>query len=400
MRSIAVVGASLAGLRAVEELRQQGYDGRIDLIGAEEHLPYDRPPLSKQVLQGMRTAEELWLRPPDGYDELQVELHLGRRAVDLDLARRVVTLDDGPGIEFDGLIIATGALPRRLPIPGIDLEGVFELRTLDDALALRAAFERSARVVVVGAGFIGAEVASSARCLGLDVTLLEALPVPLTQALGPEIGAVCAALHRAHGVVVRCGVRVASFEGAGQVEAVRLADGTSIAADVVVVGVGVAPATEWLQSSTLTLRDGIVCDETCAAVGAEGVYAAGDAARIDSAAKGQTVRVEHWTNASDQGAAAAANLLRGRTDAVSYDEVPYFWSDQHGAKLQFLGSRRAGDEVTVIDGSPEQFSFAAAYTRNGRLVGCVGVNRARVVMQCRALIAAQAPLAHALAIGS
>lgn len=275
---------------------------------------------------------------------------------------------------------------------------MFELRTLDDALALKAAFERSPRVVVIGAGFIGSEVASSARSLGLDVTLLEALPVPLAHSLGPRIGAICAELHRAHGVDVRCGSGVSAFAGEERVEAVRLTDGSSVEADVVVVGVGVLPATDWLESSGLTLLDGVVCDATCAAVGAEGVYAAGDTARIQSLSLGETVRIEHWTNAADQGAAAAANLLRGRRDAVPYDAVPYFWSDRHGTKLQFLGSSRAGDEVTVIDGSPESFQFAAIYTRDGRTVGCVGINRARAVMRCRALIAARAPAEDALAL--
>ena len=262
--AVVVVGASLAGLRAVEELRHRGFDGPITVVGAEPHLPYDRPPLSKQLLAGEWGLDRVALTvpTPGGLDGLGVDWRLGTRAVGLDTARRRVALEGGEELPYDGLVIATGATPRRLP--GTDgLAGVHTLRTLDDALAIRAELDAGAgRVVVIGAGFIGAEVAATCRARGHAVTLLEALPVPLERALGREMGTVVAELHRDHGVDLRLGVGVAGFEGDGRVERVRLADGSAVPADLVVVGIGVSPATDWLAGSGLALDDGVVCDAT------------------------------------------------------------------------------------------------------------------------------------------
>jgi NADPH-dependent 2,4-dienoyl-CoA reductase/sulfur reductase-like enzyme len=373
----------------VEGLRRSGFDGQVTLVGAEAHLPYDRPPLSKQVLAGRWDVDRLPLRP-DGLDGLDVELRLGARATALSLADRSVTVDGSP-MAFDGLVIATGAAPRRLPgTPA--LAGIHVLRTLDDCLAIRAALATGPRVVVVGAGFIGAEVAATARRHGLDVTVLEALAVPLARGLGDEMGLACADLHRAEGTVVRTGVGVAGFEGTTSVEAVRLADGTVVPADLVVVGVGVAPVVDWLEGSGLTVTDGVVCDPTCGAVGAEGVFAAGDVARWFNPLAGEEMRVEHWTNAAEQGDAAGRNLaawFRGEP-LEAYAPVPFFWSDQYDTKIQFVGHCHPGDQVQVVHGSVDEHRFVALYGRAGRLVGALAFSMPKLLMAYRRLLADRA----------
>jgi 3-phenylpropionate/trans-cinnamate dioxygenase ferredoxin reductase component len=368
--TVAVVGASLAGLRAVETLRRDGFDGRLVLIGAEPHLPYDRPPLSKELLAGEIEADDLALRRVP-YDELDLELRLGRRAVGLDLADRTVELDDGERVRFDGLVLATGSAPRTLPATP-DLDGIFVLRTLEDALAIRAQLDARPRVVVVGAGFIGSEVAATCRLRGLEVTVLEALPAPLVRGLGTVIGTVCGELHRDHGVDLRLGVGVAGFDGTTHVERVRLDDGTWVDADVVVVGVGVAPVTAWLRDSGLEIGDGVICDETLLA--APGVVAAGDVARWPNPLFGnELMRVEHWTNASDQGVAAARRLLAGDgLGAEPFAPVPFVWSDQYDRKIQTAGQFTGDDEMAVVHGSLEERRFVAVFGRGGRLVGVLG----------------------------
>lgn len=402
MRHVVIVGASLAGLRAAETLRQAGFDGEITLVGAEPHLPYDRPPLSKQVLAGEWEPDRIGLRPTEVYEELQLELRLGRTATSLDLADRRVVLDGGEPLPFEGLVIATGAVARSLPGTP-PLAGIHVLRTIEDCLAIRADFDAGPRrVVVVGAGFIGSEVAATARRRGLEVTILEALPVPLGRALGEEMGRVCAALHRDEGVDLRCGVGVAGFEGNGRVEAVRLADGARIEADVVVVGVGVRPATDWLDGSGLTLSDGVVCDDRSVALGAPGIVAAGDVARWPNPLFGEEMRVEHWTNAVEQGDAAARNLLawaRGEP-GEPFAPVPYFWSDQYDTKIQFVGRARPDDRVAVVRGSVAERKFVAVYGRDGRVVGCLGFSMPRWVMQYRRLIAERATWDEALALAT
>lgn len=372
MRRVTIVGGSLAGLRAAQTLRAEGYDGTITVVGAEDHLPVDRPPLSKQVLAGAWDPSRAALR---GVDEAAAEWVLGRRATRLDVGAHAVTLDDGQVLDADGVVLACGATPRRLPpeVAPPGLEGVHELRTLADCLALRADLDRGGRVVVIGAGFIGAEVASTARGLGSDVTVLEALPIPLERVLGPEIGARCGQLQRDHGVDLRCGVAVRGLRSAGgRVVGVEMADSTVVDADVVVVGVGVVPAVGWLEGSGLTLSDGVVCDSRCRA--APGVVAAGDVARWRHESYGVDLRVEHWTNASEQGAAAARALLHGDA-APEYRPTPYFWSDQHGTKIQFVGHSRPGDRVQIEEGAPEEGRFVASYSRDGRITGALLWNR-------------------------
>ena len=395
LQHIVVVGASLAGLRAAEALRDAGYDATLTLVGAERRMPYDRPPLSKQVLSGEWDAERTDLRDRASYEALDLDLRLGRTATALDLAARTVELDGGETVRFDGLIVATGTAPRVLPgTPA--LEGIHTLRTLEDCLAIRRAFDDGGRVAVVGAGFIGSEVAATARERGLDVTLIEAAPVPLVRAVGEEMGRVCAALHDDHGVDLRLGAGVEGFEGSGRVQRVRLSDGTAVDADVAIVGVGVAPSTGWLESSGLALRDGVVCDATCAA-SAPGVYAAGDVARWRNPLFDDEMRVEHWTNATEQGRAAALNLLAGPADATPFAPVPYFWSDQYGVKIQLVGHVRPDDEVRVVHGSIDDRRLVALYRRGARLVGALGFDRPGLVMACRRLTAERASWEDALA---
>jgi 3-phenylpropionate/trans-cinnamate dioxygenase ferredoxin reductase component len=393
--TIAVVGASLAGLRAVETLRREGFDGHLVLVGAEPELPYDRPPLSKEFLAGDAEPEQLALRKLP-YDDLDLDVRLGTRAEGLDLADRTLTLDTGEGLAFDGLVIATGSAPRTLPGTP-DLPGIFVLRTLADALAIRAALAVGPKVVVVGAGFIGSEVAATCRGRGLDVTVLEALPAPLVRALGVVLGGVCGELHRDHGVDLRLGVGVAGFEGDGRVERVRLDDGTAIDADVVVVGVGVAPVTGWLDGSGLTIGNGVVCDATLLA--APGVVCAGDVARWPNALfDGEVMRLEHWTNATEQGVAAARRLLYGDGAAPEvFAPVPLVWSDQYDRKIQTVGSFRGDDEMVVVHGSLAERRFTAVFGRSGRLVGALGFSMPAKVMQYRRMIADRVTFADALA---
>ncbi|MEX0664563.1 MAG: FAD-dependent oxidoreductase [Acidimicrobiia bacterium] len=382
-----VVGASLAGLRAVEELRRLGFDGRIVLVGAETHLPYDRPPLSKDLLAGEAQVDDIALRRQP-YDDLDIDWRLGRRAEALDVAGHVVTLDGGEHIHFSGCVIATGAQPRELPGTP-PLAGIHVLRTLDDCLAIRAELEHAPRVVVVGAGFIGAEVAATCRHRRLDVTVLEALPTPMVRGLGPALGDVLARLHRSHGVDLRTGVGVAGFDGTDRVERVRLDDGTSIDADVVVVGVGVEPATGWLESSGLKLDNGVVCDATLAA--APGVVSAGDVCRWPNPLfDGELMRLEHWTNAAEQGVAAAQRLLTTPETAQPFAPVPFVWSDQYDLKIQVAGHVRGDDMIEVVDGALDEFRFVAAVGRAGRLVGAVGFSRPRVLMKYRRLVSERA----------
>lgn len=385
---IVIVGASLGGLRTAQALRGRGkFEGAITLIGAEPHYPYDRPPLSKQVLSGEWAPERALLETPDAVDALGLDLRLGTRAEGLDLDARAVMLEGGGRAPFDALVIATGAAPRTLPNTP-DLAGIHTLRTIDDSLRIRAALAEGPRVAVVGAGFIGAEVAAVARSAGLEVTLIEALPAPLANAAGATVGEACAALHRAHGVDVRCDAPVAGFEGSGRVERVRLADGSAVDADLVVVGIGVAPATGWLEGSGLTLDDGVLCDETCAA--APGVYAVGDVARWRNPVFGEAMRVEHWTNVIHQSRHVARNLLAEAGEARPFATVPYVWSDQYDASIQALGHPRPDDEAEVLHGAIERLEFVAVYWRDGVIVGGITFNMPQQLAACRPLIEARA----------
>jgi len=404
LQHIVVVGASLAGVRACETLRQEGFEGEITLIGAEREVPYDRPPLSKKLLAGDWEPDRIRLRRDEEFESLRLTLLLGVRATALDTATRTVTLDDGSAVTYDGLIIATGASPRRLPDQP-SLHGVVVLRTMSDALELRAlTADGTARVTVIGAGFIGLEVAATVRARGCSVTVLEGAPSPLIRGLGVEMGAAVASVHARNGVELRCEVQVAGIEGSdGRVTGVRLGDGSLVASDVVLVGVGVAPNTDWLADSGLTIRDGIVCDANLC-VGVPGVYAAGDCARwpngVFTGFDDEEMRVEHWTNAAEQGAAAATNLLAAAGHAelavAPFVSVPFFWSDQFDSRIQFIGRAHGDDEVHVFAGSVDG-AFAALYGHQGRLRGVLGVSKPKMVMPFRALLAAGASWDEALA---
>ena len=388
LRRVLIVGASIAGLSAARALRRAGYDGELTLLGAESEPPYKRPPLSKDVLSGAAGPGSVQLRR--GAD-LNLDLRLGQRAAGLDLAAREVALASGARVGFDGLVIATGAAPvhpwrdRRLP-------GVHTLRTLADALALRAGLADGRRLVVIGAGFVGAEVASVARQQGLDVTMIELLRSPHATTLGHKVGAAAAALHRDHGTRLRLGSRVAGLAGTRRVTGVELDTGEVIPADLVLVGIGAAPATGWLDDSGVALASGVICDSTCAVLDTGGavidrVVAAGDAARWYHPLFGADLRVEHWDNAAAQGKAAALRLLG---DTRPYAPVPYFWTDQYDSKLQFAGLAHPGNEVTITEGSLASRSFVAAYGRGGVTVGATVMNLPHRMAAYHRLIAAGA----------
>jgi 3-phenylpropionate/trans-cinnamate dioxygenase ferredoxin reductase subunit len=401
---VVVVGGSLAGWRSVETLRAEKFEGTITLVGAERHLPYDRPPLSKQILAGTWPPEKAVLADRKRSSELRVIEVLGHRAVRLDVEGRQVEIDDGTVLSADAVIVATGASPRHLPgTEGLGpRDGLFTLRTLDDSLALRAALTavESARVVVIGAGFIGAEVAST--CAGLDcqVTVLEVMDIPLSNVLGPVIGAHCGSLHGAHGVELRTGIGVAGVRrGEGSGLLVELADGDVLSADVVVVGIGVVPSTGWLDGSGLNIDNGVVCDDRLFA--AEGIVAAGDLARWNWRHDGgeERIRIEHWEVAAGAGVAAARSVLAGRDEAPSFTPIPYFWSDQYGVRFQVLGNPGGTDEVEIVDGSLDEGKFVALFGRSGRLRAVMAIGKPRQLMGFRPLLEAgsswDAALAHA-----
>lgn len=398
LERVVIVGASLAGVRAAETLRQEKFAGRITVVGAEPHLPYDRPPLSKKVLAGEWEPDRIQLRRSEALDELGVEWMLGDAAKSLDLAERRLRLVSGASVEFDGLVIATGAEVRRLRNQP-DWAGIHVIRTLDDSLRLRSELNEGTRVVVIGAGFIGLEVAATARQRGCDVTVLEGADAPMKRGLGSTMGHAAAMVHVDHGVDLRFGVAVEELveSSAGRVGGVRLASGETVPADVVVVGIGVAPSTGWLEGCGLELSDGVVCDATLN-VGVPGVYAAGDVARWYNERYAAHVRIEHWTTASEQGAVAAKNLLAvDRGDSpVPYAEVPFFWSDQFGSRIQFLGRADGDENVTVVVGSVDERSFVALYERDGRLRAALGVSRPKQLMQFRRLLVADASWSEAL----
>jgi NADPH-dependent 2,4-dienoyl-CoA reductase/sulfur reductase-like enzyme len=381
---LVVVGASLAGLRAAESARRSGFAGTITLVGAEEHLPYDRPPLSKEFLTTSDEPsptvlrEEAMLR-----DDLGIELRLGTHATGLDTDGRVIVTDHGE-IGFTSLVLATGAAPRNLP--GAErLRGVHVLRTIDDARAIRAALDAGARTVVVGAGFIGSEIAASARTRGCDVTVVEALPTPLARPVGETMGRVLASLHERNGTTLKVGVGVDGLEGDDRVRTVRLADGTSIDADLVVVGIGVTPNTAWLADSGLAIGDGIECDDKLS-TGIEGIYAAGDIARWHNRTFDTKMRLEHWTIAAEQGGVAGRNAADPAA-ATPFETVPYFWSDWYGSRIQFVGIAADADEVVTVLGDVESDTFLTLYRQGERLVGALALEQRSQIMKYRAMLA-------------
>jgi 3-phenylpropionate/trans-cinnamate dioxygenase ferredoxin reductase component len=392
---VIVVGASLTGWRAVETLRAEGFEGQITLVGEELHLPYDRPPLSKQVLAGTWPPEKAVLADRKRSSELRVHEVLGRRAVGLDASARSVELSDGSTHRGDALVLATGAHPRPLPRTEQlgQADGLFTLRTLNDSLALRAALTaaEATRVVVIGAGFIGAEVASTCATLGCRVTVLEMMEIPLSNVLGPEVGGHCGSLHGANGVDLRTGVGVEGVRRTGTTSSaltVDLAGGEVLEADVVVVGIGVIPSTDWLAESGVAVDNGVVCDDRLFA--ADGIVAAGDVARWNWRHDGseEMIRIEHWQVAAEAGVAAARSLLAGRADATPFTPIPYFWSDQFGVRFQVLGNPGGGDEVQIVEGSFEEGKFVALYRRDNRLRAVMAIGKPRQLMSYRPLLEA------------
>ncbi|GHH39790.1 NAD(P)/FAD-dependent oxidoreductase [Lentzea cavernae] len=377
---VVVVGASAAGVTTAETLRREGHTAGLVLVGDEKVLPYDRPPLSKQVLAGTWEPERTALRPASAYTDHGIELRLGTPATGLDLARRKVVLSSGEEIGYDGLVIATGTTPRTLPF-GHDLGGVHVLRTMDDALALRGDLLRSSSVVVVGAGFLGSEAAAAARRMGLDVTLVDPLPLPLVRQFGDRVATAIAELHEEQGVRLRMGTGVVALHGEGAVSGVELTDGSVLRADIVLVAIGAVPATDWLAGSGVPVDDGVVCDATCKAV--DHVYAAGDVARWFNPRFGGLMRVEHRMNATEQGMAVARALLGAPTQ---FAPTPYFWTDQFDAKIQAHGVFPAEAEMVVAHGSLADRKFVAHYLVDGRVVGVLGWNMARQLLQDRHLI--------------
>jgi 3-phenylpropionate/trans-cinnamate dioxygenase ferredoxin reductase component len=368
-RTFVIVGASLAGAKAAETLRAEGFDERVVLIGAEDERPYERPPLSKDYLRGEVDRETVYVHPEGFYTEHDIELRLGRTAVTLNTAACELALDNGERLSYDRLLLTIGAEPRRLSIPGGELDGVLYLRSAADCDALRDRLDRGGAVVVIGAGWIGAEVAASARQRGLEVTVLDPHAVPLERVLGAEVGAVYNDLHLDHGVQMLMGTGVEAFDGANAVQRVRTTDGRELDCDFVVVGVGVQPRTGLAAQAGLAVDNGILVDEHLQA-SVPGVFAAGDVANAYHPFYGERIRVEHWANALHQGPVAARAML-GESDV--YDRLPYFFSDQYDVGMEYAGSARSWDRV-VFRGDPASREFIAFWLTGDRVAAGMNVN--------------------------
>jgi 3-phenylpropionate/trans-cinnamate dioxygenase ferredoxin reductase subunit len=381
-----IVGAALAGAKAAEALREEGFEGRIVLIGAEDELPYERPPLSKEYLRGEAPREKARVHDEGFYESHDIELRTGTTVTALDTQASEVELEGGERLRYDRLLLATGAEPRRLGIPGADLDGVHYLRDLHDADALAALLAKGAgRVAVIGAGWIGSEVAASARTKGLEVALVEVADVPLERVLGREVGGIYADVHRKHGVELHLGTGVEALEGSGRVERVKLADGSAIECDFAVVGIGVVPRTDLAERAGLEVGNGIQVSkrlETSVA----GVFAAGDVANAFHPFYGTKVRVEHWANALNQPATAAQAML-GK-EGVSYDRLPYFFSDQYDVGMEYVGYASDWDEV-VIRGDANAPEFVAFWLKDGSVQAGMNVNVWDVVEPIKELISSR-----------
>jgi 3-phenylpropionate/trans-cinnamate dioxygenase ferredoxin reductase component len=380
-RTFVIVGASLAGAKAAETLRAEGFDGPLVLVGAEDERPYERPPLSKDYLRGEVDREKVYVHPEGFYAEHDIELRLGRTAVSLNTAARELALDDGKRLRYDRLLLTIGAEPRRLSIPGGELDGILYLRSVADCDALRGRLDRGGRVVVIGAGWIGSEVAASARQRGLEVTVIDPLTVPLERVLGTEVGVVYRDLHLDHGVQMLHGTGVEAFEGANAVERVRTTDGRELDCDFVVVGVGVQPRTGLAAQAGLAVDNGILVDEHLQTA-APGVFVAGDAANAQHPFYGERIRVEHWANALHQGPVAARAML-GEADV--YDRLPYFFSDQYEVGMEYAGFARSWDRV-VFRGDPATREFIAFWLTGDRVVAGMNVNAWDVIDPIQRLI--------------
>jgi 3-phenylpropionate/trans-cinnamate dioxygenase ferredoxin reductase component len=398
-QTFVIVGASLAGAKAAETLRTEGFEGRLVLIGAEDERPYERPPLSKDYLRGEAVRDRIYVHAESFYAEHDIDLQLGRTVTSMDAKDRVLTLDDTP-MSFDRLLLATGAEPRRINVPGADLEGVHYLRSVADSDALRERFGTAESLVVVGAGWIGSEVAASARACGLAVTVIDPLAVPLERVLGRDVGAIFRDLHSAHGVQMLMGTAVEGFEGERAVERVRTRDGRTIDCDLVVVGVGAQPRTELATAARLRVDDGILVDRYLE-TSVPGIFAAGDVAKAHHPAHARWIRVEHWANALNQGRVAARNML---DHADVYDRVPYVFSDQYDVGMEYSGLARTWDHV-VFRGDPAGHELVAFWLAGHRVVAGMSVNvwdvtdpiqeliRERVTVEDRQLADPDFPLA-------
>jgi 3-phenylpropionate/trans-cinnamate dioxygenase ferredoxin reductase subunit len=353
----------------------------VVLIGDEPHPPYERPPLSKEYLRGEKEFEATFLRPPAWYEEAGVELRLGQRATKIDPAARVVELEDGEPVPYDRVLVSTGGRNRRLSIPGHDLEGVHTLRTRGDADRIRTEAGKGRTAVVIGAGFIGSEVAASLRSLAVDVEVVEILDLPLRGVLGPEVGKVYEAIHRDHGVKFHFRETAMEFRGRDRVEEVVTQGGNRIGCDFVVVGIGISPSTDVVDESPVAVENGIVVDEFCR-TNVDGVYAAGDVANHYHPLFGRRIRVEHWDNALKQGATAARNMM-GRQEA--FTDPHWFWSDQYEFNLQCMGVASEWDEF-VVRGSLEERDFLGFYLKDGAAQAVVGLNRGKEVRRSAGII--------------
>ena len=371
-QTFVIVGAGLAGGGAATTLREEGFDGRVVLIGAEPRPPYERPPLSKEYLRGESPFEQALFRPPDFYGENDIETRLGVRLTRVDATEKVVDLDDEESVPYDALLVATGARNRRIPISGLDLEGIYDLRTVADCDRIRAEISPGHKAVVVGMGFIGSEVAASLRQSGVEVTVVDRNTVPLRRVLGEEVGRVVEEIHRDHGTELIFEDRVAAFEGTGRVGRVTTQRGHRIECDFVVVGLGVEPVTDTLAGTGVEIDNGVLVDEHCR-TSVEGIYAAGDIANHYHPVFRRHIRVEHWQNALKQGPAAGRNML-GKNEP--YEEIPWFWSDQYEHNIQYAGYHTEWDEL-VVRGSTEEQNFVAFYRKNGLILAAVAVNRRR-----------------------
>jgi len=382
-----IVGASLTGAKAAEELRERGFDGRVVLLGSEAERPYERPPLTKDYLRGDSPREKAYVHEEGFYAERDIELETGATVATIDPGASRVTLDDGRELSFDRLLLATGAEPRRIPVPGADLAGIHYLRTLADCDLLRERLDAGGHVVVVGAGWIGSEFAASARQRGLDVTLVDPLTLPNERIFGAEIGTFYRDVHARHGIELALGEGVESFEGNGAVARVRTSAGRAIECDFVVVGIGVAPRVELAQQAGLDVDNGVVVDDRLQ-TSAPNVFAAGDVARAWHPFYGERIRVEHWANALNQGPAAAQAMLG---EVVSYDRIPYFYSDQYDVGMEYSGHAPAWDEV-VFRGDRDAGEFVAFWIRDSRVVAGMNVNVWDVNEQVQALIRGSQPV--------
>lgn len=382
LRCIVIVGAGAAGISAAEALRDEGFSGRIIMIGDERETSYDRPPLSKQILLGTVTVDDIVLRTADFFSDNDIELLQGVTATALDVTARQLTLDNGTVLSFDGLIVATGLRARQLPGQPM-LQGMHTLRTHGDAQALRSDLLQASKVLVIGAGFLGSEIAASASQLGAQVVMLDSADTPMQRQLGRTLGDAVARLHQERGVRVLCNTSVQQIHGSdqGRVQGVTLTDGTRLDADVVVVAIGSTTATDWLESSGLALDNGIVCDAYCQA--APGIFAAGDVASWFSQRLQTQVRLEHRMNATEHGMAAAQNLLGA---AVPFDPVPFFWTDLYNVKIQGFGMAGADSEMHVLTGTPGESGFTGALVSADRIEAVVGWNAPRQVRNSRNLV--------------